>query len=720
MTTPSNQSATLAEIVAKNRETVSYAFIAIGIGMLLLTLFWGIRWENGRGQGPKAAEDQAQESPPSDDKKKDEPKITDRADYLPAAIWGGLITALFLGSAAFQLSRQPEAGRAVFEARLSVFTLGSLLGLSTALLGFVLAWRWQESVLQWVNKGETQEAKWVLAALAIFLGGLAIMFFSMQLARAEERTNATLRRLLYGSNAIVTGLLLLLLLAVVNVIVYLKLPDNVISTAAAFKGLSDTSKDFLHTVNQPVKTYLIMPENHTIQVQRDDKYNALYADCRALLRACEEENKNFKAVYLSPATDGDEIRNVMKRLKVPETKKEEFGLLIGFGETEDVSEFITLEEVIGRNPEGALAFQGEAKLMTALNFLTGGAKRPVLYFTQSNGELSIAGPTEENSRSCKEIVKYLTERRFEIKPLKLDEGKKPDLADATMIIVAAPTIPFRPEQVEILRQYLIPSGQKAVGGKLVAFLPAFPDASGAVSPTGLESLFLEMGIAIEPKKRLFSLPGQSIPAEWVLGTIASDLRRDRHLLSRPFDQNFQFPCGNIRPIQRARAPQGYVARNIFSSVPGSGVFQDVKYDANPDEIVAQIRKDKADGNQRTATEKQLTNAPIPFAAFVAEITQKDEAVQERPRLVAVGSDWFVNDETLRQPRLNPENYMALTALLVEWTRERPEGMKIEPRALGTFSLPANPDGFNLMVLPVLLIALGIVALGTGVWIARRK
>ena len=166
------------------------------------------------------------------------------------------------------------------------------------------------------------------------------MFISMQPARAEERKSVILRRLLYGTNTLLTGLLVLLLLTVVNVMVFLKLPENVITTAAGFKGLGDTSKDFLLSIKEPVKLYLIMPQDY-VPPTEGDRYTSLYADCKALLDAVESENKNVKAYFLSPATDDAEIKQVMSRYRIPEARRGQFGMLIAYGDNDDLFEFVT-------------------------------------------------------------------------------------------------------------------------------------------------------------------------------------------------------------------------------------------------------------------------------------------------------------------------------------------------------------------------------------------
>ena len=56
-------------------------------------------------------------------------------------------------------------------------------------------------------QGATWWHLWV-CLLALF-GGLALMFVSLLPARAVERTDPALRRLLYGYNAVLSGLLML-------------------------------------------------------------------------------------------------------------------------------------------------------------------------------------------------------------------------------------------------------------------------------------------------------------------------------------------------------------------------------------------------------------------------------------------------------------------------------------------------------------------------------
>ena len=146
--------------------------------------------------------------------------------------------------------------------------------------------------------------------------------------------------------------------------------------------------------------------------------------------------------------------------------------------------------------------------MTGLKFLSGGAKRPVVYFTQGHGEPAITkAPKQNDSRTAFSVVQHLKDRKFDVKPLNFEPGKKTDLSDATIVVVAAPTQPFSQQEAQILTGYMAPR-KNGPTGTLVAMLSAFPGPDGQVSTTGLEPLLLNLGVRSD-ELRLFSVPKPS-------------------------------------------------------------------------------------------------------------------------------------------------------------------------------------------------------------------
>ncbi len=707
---PSNIAETIVGTAARRREPVTYSLLAVGVLFIVVTIYWGLRWNSEREPAP--TEPGAEQTAGADEKKKERIGSSSAGDYLAGAVWSGLLAGIFLAAGGWNATRQMGTGAVVHDARVLFMALGGSIGALTALLGLALAWRWQKSIVQWISQGETEEAKWVLASLAIVFVGLALLFASMQLGRAEERSSLLIRRMMYGSNSVLSGLLLVLVLAAVNVAVAVKLPDNVITTSAAFQGLSDESRELLRTINEPVKIYLVMPESFGDDVGMP----GLFGECKALLRACEDRNSHIMAVFLTPATDMEEIRRTQERLEIPKDQRGSFGFMIGYGNDEKPSGFIPAEGgLVQETREGRRLFHGEARLMTELNFLSGGAKRPVVYFTQGNLEPSLTGPTRDNPRSCKEIARYLTERKFDVKPLLLEPDMKIDLTDANMIVIAGPRTPFRRDQIELLRRYLFPPRPEIPGGKVLAFLPAVRGEKGQVAPTELEGLFADFGVQVEPR-RLFtlprSLPQKAYPPDVVMATVSP-------ILQRYLPEGFRVRLGNVRPVsagQAARPDQS--VQPLMFSYPRVFVYQDSNYDSDPLAIDELILKEEEQGKLQTFKEKKVSPA-APIGALVAERLRQEQG-GSRVRLAVIGSDWFVDDAVLSQASLGPESYTQVLTLLIEMIRDRPEAMKIEPRAIGVFNLDKDVNEDRLFWLPLFLSALAICGLGVGVWMARRR
>src|SRR5205823_11808814 len=109
--------------------------------------------------------------------------------------------------------------------------------------------------------GNRDKAWHVLVALAVLIAGLAIMFVSLQVVRSAERSSAVLRRMVYGYNAVLTGLLLLLILTVVNVLVGLKFTGVIDATQSGQFTLSERATNILKGLSQPVHIYVIWPTN---------------------------------------------------------------------------------------------------------------------------------------------------------------------------------------------------------------------------------------------------------------------------------------------------------------------------------------------------------------------------------------------------------------------------------------------------------------------------
>src|SRR5690348_7092757 len=81
-----------------------------------------------------------------------------------------------------------------------VLFAATIAGLALIVLGIYFTAQWWGAFTGGLEEWHKNWWQLMLCELLIF-GGLAVMFGALQFARAEERTNPGLRRLVYGYNA---------------------------------------------------------------------------------------------------------------------------------------------------------------------------------------------------------------------------------------------------------------------------------------------------------------------------------------------------------------------------------------------------------------------------------------------------------------------------------------------------------------------------------------
>ena len=698
-------------VLVTQRRQVAVGLALAGVVLAALAIWWGV-WGFARSgdAGPAKSEgkliaEETKPAPAEDTRPKKSP------DYQIACIWAGGLALLALLSAAWVYTQPPDPAAPLAAARKEVLALGGTVGLLTALCGAMLGYRWHQSLVLWVGGGDPSEAKWVLYAAAIFLAGLLIMFASLQLARTEQRANATLRRVLYGFNTVFVGLLLLLVLIAVNIVSFIKVPKTLVTNDTAFTELSDESKRFLKSLDRPVHVYLIMPEAHAEPLGRGAVYENLYADCRALLSQCEDQSSNFHAAYLSPAFQKEQIAALMDRLKVKEADRDQLGMLAAVGENEEATTFIRAGDLIDVDRRGSLVFQGENKLLTELMYLTDARAREKIYFTQGHGELEMQAGADGN-KAAGNMVQFLRDRKLSVEPLSFETPgtKVPD--DAAVVVVAGLRRTLGPDDpmLTALKDYARRPNRP---GKLFLLLPAFRDAQGKVAATGLEPFLAEFGVEVDAGHRLVAVPRQlPVPPEYVLLSPFARIDAD---LARIVGQG-QLILRDTRPVRPAQAPPG----GQFKVTPLMGTdlvtWQEDSYLTNPDQMWAQLRAQGADALRQ---EKHLTQRPISAAVGVAESAPGGgEKATSKPRMLVFGSDTFIQDQT-PVPSGVEEYRQLLFSDGIDWLREREASSGIPPRKVGIFSMEKPIDWPSQVVL-LALVSVGVTVLGVGVWLSRRR
>jgi hypothetical protein len=693
------------------RRQVAIGLAVAGAILAGLAIWWGI-WGFARSADrapPKADGKLIQEEPEKPADTAEEGKKKHSPDYQIASVWAGGLALLTLLSAAWVYTQPADPAAPEASSRTEVLAFGGTAGLLTALFGAVLGYRWHQSLVQWVGSNDPREAQWVLLAAAVFLGGLLIMFVSLQLARTEQRTNATLRRVLYGFNTVFVGLLLLLVLIAVNVVAFIKIPNTLVTNESAFTELSEESKRFLRSLDRPVNVYLILHEAQAVPLGRGLSYDTMFADVRGLLSQSEEESRYFHAHYLSPAFDKEKIAALMQRLQVKETDRDQLGLLLAVGENEEATSFIRAADLVDIDRRGALVFQGEAKLMTELMYLTDARGKEKIYITQGHGELEVDGSSGPD-KSIANLVQYLRDRKLTVEPLTFDkpDAKVPD--DAAVVVVPGPRrmIAADDPMIGALRNYLHRPDRP---GRLFACLPAFRNPqTGTVSATGLEPLMAEFGVEVEGSKRLVSQSRfTGYPPEYVV--LAPFARLDPDL-ARVVGE-LALVVRDTRPVRPGGAPPTGGLRAMPLMGTAVPTWQEPDYQRALDAHFADFRD-----NPQLQQQKNLTQRAIPAACAVVEPGGTPDKPANKPRIVVFGTDSFLPDQAT-VPAAPDEPRQLLFSDTIDWLRERNASIGIQPRKVGVFVLDKPIDWTSQAVL-LAMVGVGITALGVGVWLSRRR
>jgi hypothetical protein len=270
-----------------------------------------------------------------------------------------------------------------------------------------------------------------------------------------------------------------------------------------------------------------------------------------------------------------------------------------------------------------------------------------------------------------------------------------------------------------------PDGKK---GKLVVLLGAVPqrDAPDTLADLGVNGLLAEYGVRVGDQVVLHDPRadrGNELPPYVVVAEPPRDeAARGGNEIARHFaGQGFPFLLA--RPVQTDTAD----GRNPRFT---SSTLLEVPADRRPflqsnlrqlDEFyVAQLIR-KGELNQR------ITGQPVPIAVTVSE----DESgmpsdpfhasVRDRkvtPRMVVFGNVWWVLNLNMdsRSSRLYSDLFISVLA----WLRERPASIGIEPKKSDVYTWNPNTNVLRMILLPGILAIVGIVGLGTGIWVIRRR
>jgi hypothetical protein len=631
-----------------------------------------------------------------------------RAEYFTVNFALGLLAALYLVTGLYWLWRERASGETDENTRLSVLSLLGFSGLIITAVGLALAWHWWDVYLDWLKAQPGKEGWRMWLSLIAIIGGLAVMFAGLQLGRTSERSNPLLRRLLYGYNAALGALLVLLILGVGNVLGYVKLTAPIDFTASSMYTLSSRSKNLLQSLDKPIKIYVLLVRGTTLELEMD-----------TLLSNCRRINDRIQLEYLSPDLDPERIAELGKRYSF--TARE--GVLVVYGsEGSENHQFISAEDLYsldqGRSKD--LKFKGEDALMSALNSLAEGKAKPVIYFTQGHGELDINDTTGTRLDQGAGLLRgRLEKRNYDVKPLNFSpaDPKVPD--DAAIVVIARPTDPYSPGVLKALREYMNPTKPNTKPGKLLVLVDV-PASGDVAEQSGIESFLGQFNVRVG-NERVLGLRYEAAPL--ILA------RFNPQLVERnPIASLFEgvairlYSARPVRPSSEGEAPAAngrYQVEPLLMAMAAQGIWAEPNLKADPNELAAALRKD------RKELEAKLSETDIPVGVAVSEATANPDPHSfmrppepGKPRMVVYGDATMACNQFMNE-RTGNTNY-ELIANTLDWLRERPQNLGIEPKNRNVFTLSPDTSVARMILLPGALMFLGIIGLGVGVWAVRRQ
>jgi hypothetical protein len=648
-----------------------------------------------------------------------------------------LIAVIFAGAGVWLAAAGPEEATPT-RLRILVLMVGGLTGLVITLATVLRIMVWWTPVFAAGIRVWQGEAAWqVWACVYAALAGLAIMFGSLLLARADVRTNPVLRRVLYGYNTILGGLLLLAILVVLNIVVYVSYPYTFDWTQTrGIHTLSPSTRNLLEGLKEPAQIYVLMASA-----------GPLTSEVHQLLDNASAYSDKLHVQYVSP----DQDRRTYEQLvtKFPELLREEAvahgvdeetsrGVLVVYGPEsakKPPHAFIPSRDLVdfkgGAMPgerKATRAFKGEDAIMTQLRFLANNQAKPKVYFTQGSGELNITdaltaeSPTGQvmiSPTGAGLLVDRLKKDNYEVRGLVWAAPSKksgpgdlmayakkdpaaPDVIpeDAKLVVIAGPRTTLPKSAIDALDRYL------QGNGKLMVFSNGTVEQVGdgvVYKPNGLETLLKKYNVEMNPDY-ILSLP--LVQGMSFADVVVSVPPRSNNPIAANF-RDYLFRMKYARTVRPGTGPGTFSAQTLLEAPKETAQQQGIWSETNWNNLFNLNRYISALYDSGQLKDK-LSAEPLSVAVAVSDREQK-------PRMVIFGDSRFASNVV----SLNAPYYDFIISSM-EWLAERPANIGIKPKESSSFILGSNVSYRRMILLPVALMVLAVVGVGTGIWVVRRR
>jgi ABC-type uncharacterized transport system len=559
------------------------------------------------------------------------------------------------------------------------------------------------------------------------VGGLALIFSSLNLAINRVGTSAVARQSIFGFATILCGILAFLALIVFNVFVARSVTYTMEwSKTRGLTTLSEASKNLLAGLDKKVEVYVLMSPQHFLHLQM-----------KTLLdNAAAFAPSKFEVTYINPDSanvaekkEFDRLANRFKEIVSAggrDDQETSRGVLLVYGSIpEDPNVPVPHAVIPARRlfdeQMKTFTFKGESEVMKELDFLARKREKQRIYVLQGDNELDINGkeilqspsPTINLTRlGSASLVEALTKDNFEVRGLSFRpadpddkstnivhvgeaDGKKAEVpANCATLLILGPSERLSNVALDAIERYMDRNGRLFV----TLGLPGEPDYS-KLRDTGLDEFLKKYGVDVTDDF-VMHLASNQLPDPFDTLALVND--KNDSVLAKQFAGR-GFMLSTPRIVKPGTSTK-YKADPLLICDPRLLVFKEdslLVFTSNAERYL----QDKFRGRTR---QEVVSPRPLPVAVTVTS--------DAKPRMVVIGEADFLSNAAFRTSRRR--NYDLLVSSLA-WMGDR--GF-IGPRPIesANYVMGPNADQGAMTIGAIWTMIALLLAVGGCIWIVRRR
>ncbi len=379
-------------------------------------------------------------------------------------------------------------------------------------------------------------------------------------------------------------------------------------------------------------------------------------------------------------------------------------------------------------------YKGESEIMKEVSFLAQDRKKRKLYFLQGNGELDINVKDDLGRRDprvdieklgCNQLVERLKKEQYEVQGLSFAEQLPKDKTenmvhakeipkDADAVLIGGPSLPLGSVILDALERYM------DTGGRLLVYLDVVLDAKGTAPQDQRAGRVLEeIRRSGRQRLRAAAVRKASDDPRVVVATVPPDTTNE---LAKAF-RDEPFPLRTARIVRPETTSMKYKVDVLLQLDPRNSLRQ-VYWDETAVRALVNPVPYFKELIDQGVLQAKLSSEPLPVAVAVSEKLVEPGSGKEsyKPRLTVFGdAEMLSNLDMVRGQAEGSDLSYLWTASALEWMSEK-KGL-VGPRTKETSTYTINPQKVNverLVYLPGWLMIMGIMGLGGGIWLVRRR